>query len=409
LIFDLNLIGEKMKLINKTKIIFVTILSLFVMNNFVLGQNVWDGGANIPTTTNGNVGIGTTSPDAKLHVQADVANNALQVYNTNSLGYGAIIRAGANNNSVWALRVQGNNGGNEGLYVSSSGNVGIGTTSPEPGAKLEVNGDIYLSKGVNRTISIPAINNPGVVGYSLTIKAGSNSDLAGIGGDLYLNGGNGGLNGSPGNVILANNGGAVITGGSVSMGGPLDVSGNIKANNGSVLFGTNGSLDLRASGNNMRIENWNNDSDISFHVRPVGTMTEVLTIKGNTGNVGIGTTNPDPAYKLSVNGTIRAKEIKVNTNWSDFVFEDNYKLMPLSEVEEFVKKNKHLPDIPSEKEVKKNGVSVGEMQSKLLQKIEELTLYVIDQNKKMDKLEKENELLRKKNDSLEKRVIALEK
>ncbi|MDR0733150.1 MAG: hypothetical protein LBF08_03695 [Dysgonamonadaceae bacterium] len=97
------------------------------------------------------------------------------------------------------------------------------------------------------------------------------------------------------------------------------------------------------------------------------------------GNVGIGTTNPQ--NKLDVNGTIRAKEIKVQTGWADFVFNDDYCLKPLSEVNSFIKANKHLPEIPSATEVDANeGVNLGEMQVKLLQKIEELTLYLIQQD-----------------------------
>lgn len=112
------------------------------------------------------------------------------------------------------------------------------------------------------------------------------------------------------------------------------------------------------------------------------------------GNVGIGTTNPG-TFKLAVNGNIRAKEIKVETGWSDFVFEDDYDLRTLEEVEGFIKTNKHLPEIPSAKEVKENGVELGEMDSKLLQKIEELTLYIIDQEKRIKKLEAINSQLMK--------------
>lgn len=110
------------------------------------------------------------------------------------------------------------------------------------------------------------------------------------------------------------------------------------------------------------------------------------------GKLGIGTTNPGN-YKLAVNGSIRAKSVIVETGWSDFVFDPNYKLLSLSEVESFIKENKHLPDVPSEAEITKSGVDIGAIQSKLLQKIEELTLYII-------KLDKENKELNTKIEKL---------
>ena len=117
--------------------------------------------------------------------------------------------------------------------------------------------------------------------------------------------------------------------------------------------------------------------------------------------VGIGTVNP--TEKLHVNGNIRA----LAPIWSDFVFSDDYKLPTLEEVEEHINKNGHLPEIPSEEEVAKNGINLGEMDAKLLQKIEELTLYVIDMNKQLksqservEQLEQENLKLKEKVNSL---------
>jgi hypothetical protein len=106
----------------------------------------------------------------------------------------------------------------------------------------------------------------------------------------------------------------------------------------------------------------------------------------NAGSLGIGTTNPG-TYKLAVEGTIGCRELTVTTAaWADFVFEDNYRLPSLNEVEQFISENKHLPGIPKESDVKKNGVNIGDVSSKLLQKIEELTLYVIDINKENESL-----------------------
>lgn len=113
------------------------------------------------------------------------------------------------------------------------------------------------------------------------------------------------------------------------------------------------------------------------------------------GNVGIGTTEPGD-NKLAVNGKIRAKEVVVETGWSDFVFEDNYILMTLENVESYIEENKHLPDIPSAKEIEENGISLGKSQALLLQKIEELTLHIIEQNKRIYKLEQEVEAAKRK-------------
>ncbi|KXX66869.1 hypothetical protein [Flammeovirga sp. SJP92] len=115
--------------------------------------------------------------------------------------------------------------------------------------------------------------------------------------------------------------------------------------------------------------------------------TSNLIINSN-GNVGIGTNNS--SWRLAVNGKILAKEIKVQTNWADFVFYEDYELPTLQEVEDFIKDNGHLKDIPNEKEVEENGVFLGDINSKLLQKIEELTLYTIQQEKKIQELEREN-------------------
>jgi len=112
-----------------------------------------------------------------------------------------------------------------------------------------------------------------------------------------------------------------------------------------------------------------------------------LLLNPRGGNVGIGTITPDE--KLTVNGTIKCRKVKVTaTAGADFVFEPNYKLMNLQELENYVKTKKHLPEIATANEMQTNGLDLGENNIKLLQKIEELTLYIIELNKQNKKLEK---------------------
>ncbi len=124
-----------------------------------------------------------------------------------------------------------------------------------------------------------------------------------------------------------------------------------------------------------------------------------MTIKSD-GKVGIGTSNPD--MKLTVKGNIHAEEVKIDLNIPapDYVFNDDYDLRTLTEVERFIKINSHLPEIPSAKEFKKNGVMLAETNMNLLKKIEELTLYTIQQHKDINVLKKENDQLKAMNKKL---------
>jgi hypothetical protein len=121
-----------------------------------------------------------------------------------------------------------------------------------------------------------------------------------------------------------------------------------------------------------------------FNIKMKGSTK--MTILDN-GNIGIGTTNP--LAMLSVNGGIRANEVRVMTDIqiADYVFEEDYPLMPLQMVEQYVQQHKHLPEIPSALDIKENGMDVAEFQNMLLQKIEELTLYIIAQEKRIQALE----------------------
>ena len=102
------------------------------------------------------------------------------------------------------------------------------------------------------------------------------------------------------------------------------------------------------------------------------------------GNVGFGI-DPDSMYKVQIAGHVRAEEIVVETGWADYVFEKDYSLKTLSEVNAFIERNGHLPGVPSAKEVESNGLEVGDMSRVFMEKIEELTLYTIDQDERLRK------------------------
>jgi len=139
-------------------------------------------------------------------------------------------------------------------------------------------------------------------------------------------------------------------------------------------------------------------SDQGITIAPHNPDSQGLRIAPN-GNVGIAVANPQ--NKLDVAGTIRAKEIIVASDWADFVFEDNYELMPLKEIGDFIQTNGHLPGIPSKSEVTEGGVSLGEMNAKLLQKVEELTLYALQQEETISELKAQNDAILDKLKTLE--------
>jgi hypothetical protein len=126
-----------------------------------------------------------------------------------------------------------------------------------------------------------------------------------------------------------------------------------------------------------------------------GPDTSRFLVRGD-GKIGVGTASPCASGApsnclLSVNGAVQAKEVVVNTGWSDYVFDADYRLAPLDEIADYVRTNHHLPGIPSAAEVAEKGVSVGDMQAKLLAKIEELTLQMIAAEKRIRELESREE------------------
>lgn|SRR5690606_18852215 len=142
-----------------------------------------------------------------------------------------------------------------------------------------------------------------------------------------------------------------------------------------------------------------NATQVLEHPREVGDFyirSVAYQVPGDEGNlilndiggfVGIGTARP--REKLSVNGNIRAKEIKVEaTNWPDYVFRPDYPLLPIASVKQFISDHGHLPEVPTAAEVAEEGLSVGEMNTMLMKKVEELTLYIIELEERIGKLEK---------------------
>ncbi|MCW3789224.1 hypothetical protein [Plebeiibacterium sediminum] len=171
--------------------------------------------------------------------------------------------------------------------------------------------------------------------------------------------------------------------------------------NGNVSIGnfsnnTVGRLQIKGDGPDQGVTIWNESGATTFRLWADATTNVGYLSRGNlgtsgialavNGNVGIGTAKP--TEKLSVNGTILAKEVRVSTestDWPDYVFSDTYNLKDLSEVEAFIKENNHLPEIPSAEEMEASGVNLAEMNKLLLLKVEELTLYIIEKDKQVEK------------------------
>ena len=160
------------------------------------------------------------------------------------------------------------------------------------------------------------------------------------------------------------------------------------SDNRSALYLTGSIDDLNDNGVSPIMVFDSRRSGLAVTTRPLfawdsyGTRKMILT---SNGSLGIGTSTTG-AHKLAVEGSIGAREVKVQaTGWADFVFKKEYNLPTLEEVEKHIKEKGHLENIPNEEEVLKNGISLGEMNAKLLQKIEELTLYMIEMKKENEK------------------------
>jgi hypothetical protein len=327
----------------------------------------------------GNVGIGTTSPTELLQVYSAGQYPRISVQSTSATGAPGFDLRDASGTPKFTWHYDIGNGfmgffqegvGNR-MVINNNGSVGIGTSFPN--AKLHI-----ISQGAGTAgLLIQGQNGDNWLPYSdgknylrgTTVLADVGSNV-GIGtptpnAKLHING-NGGSN-----VDLLVNG-RITTGDASSAGGMYVNSAQ------SMFVGQSSSTALGFYNNGA----WR------------------LTVDNN-GSVGIGTTSPDA--KLAVAGQIHAQEVKVSLTvpGPDYVFEKDYKLTSLEEIKNYIDQNKHLPEVPSAKEMEKNGIQLGEMNMLLLKKIEELTLYTIELNKRMNSLEKENEQQKNKNEELE--------
>ncbi|MBB5649142.1 hypothetical protein [Pedobacter cryoconitis] len=255
------------------------------------------------------------------------------------------------------------------------GNVGIGTTSPE--GKLQIIGNEEDPNGKTLIIG----------NYSSTnLRLGYNADyswLQGHGGrPLYIN--------YLGNNVVFNLRGGNVGIGTAAPEGKLHIVNGDGTGVSSLVIGPYDSSNLRF-GYNPGYTWLQANGGRPLYINELGNDV-IFNLNG--GNVGIGIVSPK--NKLSVNGTVRANEIKVSTeDWPDYVFEKQYEHKSLTELAAYIKLNKRLPEMPSAKEAETNGIELGKMNKLLLKKVEELTLHLIAQNEKISRQESAQAELRK--------------
>lgn len=321
-------------------------------------QTIFVPGGTLGSTASTNVGIGTSSPDRPLTF-AKTTGEKISLYSRSSAAqdyFGFAIEA-------YELRLQVPDAGHHSFFVGAvealrvnSNSVGIGTNAPS--SRLTVGGTTATTDEV------------------ITVKS---LRLAG----LELHGDTGNASGEPGGayVLMSQDGGGVY--------GIVGMNQSAGTDPRGTGFDYTGTLD-----NSLLIGTKTSSGSVQL-----GTYGAVRLTVTPAGNVGIGTTSP--TQKLAVNGIIRAKEVIVESGWSDYVFDPGYQLASLADVEEHIAEHRHLPGIPSAAAVAEHGVTLGEMQALLLAKVEELTLHLIRQEKvitaqqeRLSRLEEENQSLK---------------
>ena len=327
---------------------------------------------------NGNIGIGTNNPREKLDINGDLIIDNRSNHTHLRLGNRA------NNNIIsdsspnkfygggYFFRVHNDNIPHkfiDAMMLTENGNIGIGTNNPSE--KLEVRGNLKInSQGTHTGIHLGNEHNDAIItdgthnkhyggGYFFRVH-NDHFPHKYIDAMMLADNGNVGIGiNNPSEKLSVERGISVSQ--NSDEGGYLSIQNTRKSGDSSLtwrIYNMTG-----AYGNSLQFWNYTNDWR--------GGSRLILSDNGNA----------------ALHGKFEAKEVKVTeTPTADFVFEEDYKLPTLQEVEKHIKEKKHLPEIASAKEMEKEGVNVGEFQIQLLQKIEELTLYIIEQNKETNKL-----------------------